>query len=160
MKPKIKAWPGDSSGQANTTNTLGGTDDNWHALSCGQIRALAARITNRVRIDRFVILLSDVRAALERGHDRKARRLASRYKLEPFRELMQAVFSAASSGKRIQALNMLFQASLSGYENSFDHLQAYLRYVEEIQSASRSRRKTKSLKTFPGRRRKALKTSI
>ena len=64
---------------------------------------------------------------------------------------MQAVFAAASSGKQIEALNMLFQASLSGYENSFDHLQAYLRYVEEIQSASCPRGKRKSSQNPVGR---------
>ncbi|MGH9822155.1 MAG: hypothetical protein ACREDR_02690 [Blastocatellia bacterium] len=152
MRPKIKTRPRAGSGRSKPTDTASQiADANSPALSSEQIRAMAAKTTNRIRTDRFVLLLSDVHAALERGHDRKARRLASRYKLEPFRKLMQAVFAAASSGKRIDALNMLFQASLSGYENSFDHLRAYLQYVEEIQSASCSRGKTKRSKKLSRR---------
>ncbi|MGH9761076.1 MAG: hypothetical protein ACREDR_43880 [Blastocatellia bacterium] len=155
MISKIKSRPRAGSGRFKTTNPASQiADDKLFALSGEQIRALAAKITNRIRTDRFVLLLSDIHAAVKQGHDRKARRLASRYKLEPFRKLMQAVFAAASSGKRIDALNMLFQASLSGYENSFDHLQAYLQYIDEIQSASRAHGKTKPSKTLPDRRRR------
>ena len=96
------------------------------------IRSLAVKMTGRMSIDRFVRLMASVAAALRADDISRAERVAALCRLNPCREFIDRVLTLARSGKNIDAVTAVFKAELFAYENSLDHLWAFLEYEERI----------------------------
>ena len=96
------------------------------------IRLLVRRTTGRIGVERFVRMVSESRAALMSGDIARARRAAGTCHFPPCRDLMRRLLQLANSGDRVEAVNSLLRAGLFAYENSLDHLRAYLEYERDL----------------------------
>jgi hypothetical protein len=109
-------------------------------LSDLELRALSTQIAERVGANRLILILIKAHDALKAGHIRLAERVLERWRLKSFQRLAGAVIKTARSGKRIEAMNMVFEAELYAYETTLDHARAFLAYRDQLGASPRRRR--------------------
>jgi hypothetical protein len=61
-------------------------------------------------------------------------------RLKSFQTLAAAALAIARSGRRIPAMNLLFESQMYAYENTLDHARAFLAYRDRIKLAKPTRR--------------------
>ena len=109
------------------------------ALPQDEIRLLVARSTTRYKIEPFVRPMVRVMDDLKAGRIRKAARLTVSSRDQSRAILITVISKAAREGKTLAAHETAFLAALYAYENSLDHLRAFLGYPSGFRRHDRKR---------------------
>lgn len=100
------------------------------ALPQDEIRRLVARSTTRYQIEPFVRQMVRVKEDLKGGRIRKVAKLTVSSRDQSRAALITAISNAAGEGRTMAAHETAFLAALYAYENSLDHLRAFLGYLD------------------------------
>jgi hypothetical protein len=111
------------------------------ALPQEEIRRLAMHSTTGYRIEPFVGQMVRVMDNLKAGRIRKVAALTASKRDKSRATLIAAISNAAREGNTMAAHETAFLAALYAYENSLDHLRAFMRYLNNLRETNpRSRR--------------------
>ncbi|HXI25471.1 MAG TPA: hypothetical protein VNG71_16520 [Pyrinomonadaceae bacterium] len=120
-------------------------DPDHLALPQEEIRRLVVRSTIRYKIEPFVKQMVRVMDNLKAGRIRRVARLTISRRDQSRATLIAAISNAAREGNTMAAHETAFLAALYAYENSLDHLRAFVGYLDDIRRP-RSRRKRATAK--------------
>src|SRR5260370_11443661 len=111
------------------------------ALPQDEIRRLVARSTSRYRIEPLVRQLVRVMDDVRAGRIRKVGKLTASRLDQTRAAVITAISNAAREGRTMAAHETAFLAALYAYENSLDHLRAFLGYLDCYKKHNRRHRK-------------------
>jgi hypothetical protein len=127
------------------TGSLGFRCDHL-ALPQDKIRRLVAGSTTRYSIEPFVKQMVRVMDNLKAGRTRRVATLTVSRRDQSRATLIAAISNAAREGNTIAAHETAFMAALYAYENSLDHLRAFLEYLDGFKEpASRNEGKNQRI---------------
>jgi|SRR5882724_732890 len=115
------------------------------ALPQDEIRRLAVNSTTNHKIEPFVRQMVRVMNNIKASQIRRVATLRVSKRDQSRAILITAISNAAREGRTMAAHETAFLAALYAYENSLDHLRAFLRYLDDFRKPV-SRRGRTSLK--------------
>lgn len=108
-----------------------------------KIRQLVVNSTTSYKIEPFVRQMIRVMDNIKAGQIRKVATLSLSRRDQSRAALITAISNAVRKGNTLEAHETAFMAALYAYENSLDHLRAFLRYLDGLRKKT-TRRKRKS----------------
>jgi hypothetical protein len=108
------------------------------ALHEDEIRRLVARTTTRYKIEPFVRQLIRLIDELKSGQTHNIAKLMRPGRDEARRKLFAAIAKTINEGGEIAAYHTAFRAGLYAYENSLDHLLAFMDYLDRLRQSKSS----------------------
>jgi hypothetical protein len=117
------------------------------ALPQNEIRRLVVRSAIRYKIEPFVRQMMRVMDNLRAGRIRKVAKLTVSKRDESRAVLIAAIANAAREGRTMAAHETAFLAALYAYQNSVDHMSAFLSYLDgfrKLASGSQMRKRRRS----------------
>ena len=111
------------------------------ALPQDEIRRLVARSATRYKIEPFVRQMVRVMDDLKAGRIRKVAKLTVSRRDQSRAALITAISNAAKEGRTMAAHETAFLAALFAYENSLDHVRAFLGYLDCFRQHNHRHRK-------------------
>lgn len=122
----------DASKNVASTRDSKDFDPNHLALPPEEIRRLALQITDNGDAEKFirrmVLLIDD----FKKGRIGKVAKVAKQSKDTAFVQLMWAISTAAQEGRLRAASNTAFYAANYAFQNSFDYVQVFMRYLDSF----------------------------
>ncbi len=121
--------------------------DNHLALPEEEIRRLVMRSTTGYTIEPFVRQMVRVMDNLKAGKIVRVAASTGSKRDESRAKLISAISSSAREGNTLAAHETAFLAVLYAYENSLDHLRAFMRYLDGLsESPARGKRASSKLR--------------
>jgi len=114
------------------------------ALPQDEIRRLVTLSTTKYRIEPLVNQMVRVMDDLKAGKIRRVATLTVSRRDQSRATLIDAISNAARKGHTLAAHETAFLAALHAYENSLDHLRAFLGYLDDFRKPTRRRERTGS----------------
>jgi hypothetical protein len=102
------------------------------ALPDDEIRRLVALTTTRYKIEPFVRQLIKLIDELKAGQSHNIAKLPRPGRDESRRILFAAIAKTINNGQEMAAYHTAFRAGLYAYENSLDHLMAFIDYSDGL----------------------------
>jgi hypothetical protein len=130
-----------------TTQPMTGSPDSHPddlALPQEEIRRLVVRSTIGYRIEPFVKQMVRVMDNLKAGRIRRVATLTVSRRDQSRATLIAAISKAAREGRAMAAHETAFMAALYAYENSLDHLRAFVEYLDGFRNPSARRKRASS----------------
>ena len=109
-----------------------GADSDQLALPQEEIRRLVVRSTTRYDIEPFLRQMVRIMDELKAGRTRKVARLSVSGRDQSSAILITAISNAAREGQTLAAHETAFLAALYAYENSLEHLRAFLGCLKRL----------------------------
>ena len=119
-------------------------DPDHLALPQEEIRRLVMHSTTGYRIEPFVRQMVRVMDNLKAGRVRKVAALTASKRDRSRATLVSAISNAAREGNTLAAHETAFMAALYAYENSLDHLRAFMRYLNNLRETNPPSRRARS----------------
>jgi hypothetical protein len=108
------------------------------ALPEDEIRRLVVRTTTRYKIEPFIKQLIRLMDELKAGENRNIAKLTRPGRDESRRILFAAIAKTICEGREMAAYHTAFQAALYAYENSLDHLLAFMEFLDRLRQTNPS----------------------
>src|SRR5262249_4299871 len=108
------------------------SDPDYLALPQDEIRRLVERSITRYKIEPFVRQMIRVMDDIKAGRIRKVSTLSPSKRDQSKAILIAAISNAAKEGRAMAAHETAFLAALYAYENSLDHLRAFIAYLAKL----------------------------
>ncbi|HUS11828.1 MAG TPA: hypothetical protein VMZ30_15275 [Pyrinomonadaceae bacterium] len=108
------------------------------ALPEDEIRRLVVLTTTRYRIEPFVRQLIRLMDELKSGQTHNIAKLKRPGRDESRRILFAAIAKTVNEGGEMEAYHTAFRAGLYAYENSLDHLLAFMDYLDRLRQTTPS----------------------
>src|SRR5262245_57605432 len=117
-------------------NQLRNSDPDHLALPQAEIRRLVERSMTGNQIEPFVRRMLSVMDNLKAGRVAKVKRLRVSRLDKSRAVLITAIVNAAKHGRTLAAHETAFLAALYAYENSLDHLRAFMKYSDRFRKTA------------------------
>jgi hypothetical protein len=111
------------------------------ALPENEIRRLVVCFTTQYKIEPFVKQMVRVMDNIKAGRIRRVATLRVSKRDQSRAALITAISNAAREGRAMTAHETAFMAALYAYENSLDHLRAFLDYLDGFRKPTPRRRR-------------------
>jgi hypothetical protein len=112
---------------------------NHLALPQDETRRLVLRSTTRYKIEPFVRQMVRVMDNIKAGRIQRVTRITASRRDQSRAILTNAISNATREENRLAAHETAFLAALYAYENSFDHLRAFMQYLEVFRKSTSQR---------------------
>lgn len=128
-----------TSRRAQRRNSSGATDSEQLGLPQDEIRRLVLSSTIRFGVEPFVRQMVRAMDNLKAGRVQRVATLTVSTGDQSRATLITAISNAAREGNSLAAHETAFLAALYAYENSLDHVRAFMRYLDGLRKSPRTK---------------------